>query len=956
MTTDYMQKQREHAEIAKDLLRVDSARWNEFFAILGGVSGKGGYLIQHYERRLCEDCQGSSVEDFCQHLQTYLQRKNNYILATLIETKQHFFSDYFRDVLKDVYRDFFDCYGDARLKENKKREKENLPLLINVQIDNAEEFDLHEVIAAPQVEEIHPVVSLFARYPSELWKINQKDFLTLWMAIALKFTHEYVAFVLNFPTANAVAARIRNFKNKAIAYSADGTSNSQILNEWLNHSFVLQFAPDSPKWFLNLHIPYDCSEPLKQYIRIELIKDNGVHITTATVKFGNVLCKIENGWGEMKLSDFHSAINIKSGCVKVMDRNGHEFEFYPVYQTENIVTTITDTVFERWNTQKSDTLQFIADFGPGFAWLLNRNMDYERYGAPKKFDYSDLSVVPGEALVLFASDRKISEGALPEHGFVLPLEWRYLPEYDNPYSSLLPQALIDLGKKIAVQHKVSRGWGLHPSYRFFHDRVDFSKQTVFGANDETVASAYLSLSAALILAVQKYTVPSKIFASAQYDWQNESLKKINLLENKMLMAANWSADPFFVARNQQAEAEQIISGNKFSFDAIGCDSGKDAAFHFLEPLRPTKFSPLKTVPDPDYKQHRPQLVEALSALVNATWDKKDENTLKRNSFVILSGNPGMGKSILMSDLRDRYSEKHTVFSFACNAGDKNCAENFVKSISYQIAGNSSAFAVAALNNLSTLAADADIAEQYRKLVHEPLIATADKNNSHRYYILVDGLDEDASGTICRLLTNKAMQFPANYAVVVSTRPVEPLFGNLRANATGVLDLSAEEFSVSCKKDLKKFIINYIYSDENVSRCWQDANYNDDELREKIGSKDRSFLYAQYVLQGVADGMYHFDQLDKELPAGLTAFYEQSFRYRFATEAEYNVVRPLLKLLLENDSVTIEDASAVLQQPVGKLVKLLQGYCVVCDNTLSLSDATLREWLRDSIKNPDFSIF
>ena len=156
--------------------------------------------------------------------------------------------------------------------------------------------------------------------------------------------------------------------------------------------------------------------------------------------------------------------------------------------------------------------------------------------------------------------------------------------------------------------------------------------------------------------------------------------------------------------------------------------------------------------------------------------------------------------------------------------------------------------------------------------------------------------------------------------------------------------------------MKGFIIKYIYSDENVRCCWNDAGYNDDELREKIGSKDKSFLYAQYVLQGVADGMYHFDQLDKELPAGLTAFYEQSFRYRFATDAEYNVVRPLLKLLLENDSVTIEDASAVLQLPVGKLVKLLHGYCVVSGNRLSLSDVSLREWLSDSIKNPDFSIF
>ena len=939
---DYKELTAKHIALAKELCADKSLAWPKFFKTLTENEGTVGYLPARYEQRIQDKNCAAEIDDFCSFLYSYLQKNGHHVLTVLIETNQNFFSKYFRNVLKDAYSSFEEQYASQ---------------LTTTTFDGEDEDNLHERLAAEQ-KTVTPVkLSAVGKRCSNLflniWKNNQLDYLSIWFGVALKCKYNYVADLLGFNTAGAVAKRIERFRE---AYCADGTSIPQQLDDWLQHNITLQFMSEAETMRLILHMPFCCEDKENCFVRLELLDADGNHIHSATVKYGNKSFPVKNGWGELKLLEFHELVKIKKCNVCILEDNGNVSEVFPVCTNELPVRIVTEDSFAKWATQKSDTLQFIADFGMEFAWLLNSNMDYERYGAPKKFDYSDLSVVPGEALVLFASDRKISEGALPEHGFVLPLEWRYLPEYDNPYSSLLPQALIDLGKKIAVQHKVSRGWGLHPSYRFFHDRVDFSKQTVFGANDETVASAYLSLSAALILAVQKYTVPSKIFASAQYDWQNESLKKINLLENKMLMAANWFADPFFVARNQQTEAEQIISGNKFSFDAIGCDSGKDAAFHFLEPLRPVNISPLKTVQNPEYKQHRPQLMEALSALVNASWDKKDKNVPKRNSFVILSGNPGMGKSILMSDLRDRYLEKHTIFSFACNAGDKNCAENFVKSISYQIAGNSSAFAVAALNNLSNLADSADVSEQYRKLVYEPLVATADQNNSHRYYILVDGLDEDASGTICRLLTDKAMQFPANYAVVVSTRPVEPLWGNLRANATGVRDLSAEEFSVSCKKDLKKFIINYIYSDENVSRCWQDANYNDDELREKIGSKDRSFLYAQYVLQGVADGMYHFDQLDKELPAGLTAFYEQSFSYRFATEAEYNVVRPLLKLLLENDSVTIEDASAVLQQPVGKLVKLLQGYCVVCDNTLSLSDATLREWLRDSIKNPDFSIF
>ena len=101
--------------------------------------------------------------------------------------------------------------------------------------------------------------------------------------------------------------------------------------------------------------------------------------------------------------------------------------------------------------------------------------------------------------------------------------------------------------------------------------------------------------------------------------------------------------------------------------------------------------------------------------------------------------------------------------------------------------------------------------------------------------------------------------------------------------------------------------------------------------------------------------YSQDAMAAAFPAGLTAFYEQSFRYRFASEDEYNAVSPLLRMLLEKESVSIEEAARQIPT-VGKLVKLLQGYCVVNNNTLSLCDATLREWLLDSIKNPDFAIF
>ena len=57
-----------HKKLAKDLMCEKSVRWNDLFKELGGIPGKGGYLTQHYEKRLQDECCGSSVEDFCQHL------------------------------------------------------------------------------------------------------------------------------------------------------------------------------------------------------------------------------------------------------------------------------------------------------------------------------------------------------------------------------------------------------------------------------------------------------------------------------------------------------------------------------------------------------------------------------------------------------------------------------------------------------------------------------------------------------------------------------------------------------------------------------------------------------------------------------------------------------------------------------------------------------------------------
>ena len=942
---DYKKLTEEHITLAKNLCHGDSWAWSTFFKILGADKDCAGYLRTHYARRL-QKKNGAELDDFCSFLYSYLQKDNHYVLTILIETNQHFFSDYFRKVLKAAYTKFVQTYGDQSVlcpfdKEYPDTDDETLPK--------------HTASEKENSDGLSDSAGSYTDFCRGIWKKNQLNYLSIWLDLALECKHRYIAAVLGISSDNAVAKRIGRFKDD-VTFSADGTSTAQQLDRWLLHNITLQFAPESENRYLILHLPFDCSAPENCFIRLELRHKNGTPVSEATVSYNTANCPIINGCGELRLSDFHANLKrYRVGCVKVFDGNGNYSEFFPVFKKDRFHKILSNELFDKWASREADLLQFSIDFGMGLAWLLNCNLDYKRYGAPGKFLYPDLKPSPGEALILFAANSSYTGSSLPKYGFIFPLEWRYLPEYDNPHSSLLPEPLIDLAEKIARQHQVSRGWGLHPSFRIFHDNVDFSRQTAIAGRDDSAASAYLSLSAALVLAARKYTPVERIFASAQWNWDIGKLQRISQLENKLNLAGKWKGNPFFVASEQYEEAHQTAVQNNSNIQVVpvgNVDPGTFTAFHFLEPLRPTAISPLKTVSDGDYKQKRSTLLKKLVKEGNAVWN--NEERAERNSFVILCGAPAMGKSILMSDLQIRYEKEHTVIAYACQAGDRNCTENFIKSLTWQFAVKSSRFAQQSLRNLAGLTRDAAPETMYRKLFYEPLIDNADPNISRHYYILVDGLDEDASGKIAQLLTAEDLQFPVNYTVVVSTRPVEPMFSMLQANATGVLNLAQEE--AECVKDRNRFIINYIYSNDAIRRCWQESNYDDDELRAKIAGKDNSFLYAKYVLQAVAEGMYHFNQLDRELPVGLIAFYEQSFRYRFETPEDYDRVRPLLKLLLDNGAISVSEASIQLGMPAGRLVKMLQGYCVVNGDMLSLSDLSLRDWLQDSIKNPDFSIF
>ncbi len=959
----------EHVALAKELCLPSSERWGELFAIIDEDSknGNGGWLSAMYARQLRDDC-NSSVEDFYLFLYEYLTRDNNYFLNGIIEKETHFFSGYFKDILQGAYKEFKSKHDD-RMKK--------------ARLDDDDSGINHETLSTE--EQYSPAVrNGFNALRKLLWKKSQKDCLILLLRLVFRAGNEYSAKFLGMGTANAVSQRLKRLQGK-IFFSADGTDAAIELDKWLKHNLILTFTPDNnlTQWEVKVHLPCNCDMPDSTYCLMECYSNN-IPIKAGVLHWGKATVEICNGVAEICLKDIQNAVDDDNGFFAVQIGTNPPTEGYPliVVPEDEKLKIVDDELFIRWKDLCCyDALfgKFIADFGDGLAYLLNESIDFQKYGAPDDIKHSLLLPASGEAWVLFASSETFEDnGFLPVNGFIMPLEWRFHPEYDNPHSALLPPSFIDLAKKISNQLN-AWGWGLYPARRFFHDRIDFSKLTLCGGRSDTISSAWLSLSSALVLAMNNSYKPLvPVFASAQYNFERESLAPIGLLEQKLNVAERWYAKDFFICQEQlfQFPADRSSASNNINLVPVIADTPVDyaytAAYHFLKDFKPQETSKMKNVHDENYKVKRAELVKNLSAMANAIWDKDSEKKKSSKgdlrSFVILTGNPGMGKSLLMHDLVERW-HNHNVVSYVCNAGQRNSCLDFIRNISYQLAIQSSDFAKAIIAIPGqTMAQATELSEEqakklYSQLVHQPLIQTVKKNRSIRNYIVVDGLDEDDSGLIANLLCDPEFRFPQNYSVVVSTRPIEPLYSSLKSIASAEMNLADTSYTECCNRDLEKYIINLIYGNETIRQCWENAklSLDDDKLREKIASKDRSFLYARYVLQGIEDGFYHFDKLESELPAGLVDFYNKSFKYRFSDSSEYDKVRPLLAILLQEPNISLQDAQNKLmangvQYPIGKMIQALRGYCIADKNELMLSDASLRDWLCDPVHNPDFSIF
>ena len=1016
---DYAELSGKHRALAERLCSLDAKKsdWELLYATLWD-------FVAHYFGKRLENLCGIGVGDFLQgELTQYLSENNCDKLRKFLALKnepdkpQHFFRKWFRMQIYAAYNRVFErtkkeiIASDPQLAlqiEKKHKEhsgddagkangKKKAKAGDEKKVKDPQEDSLKKYLTTDGRDEFASLVSLYWCKTPESKRTDGRKFAhelyTVVMFNLLGFSHSKIAALVGHNDHIASAGSERNFWRtvgedkrtllkawskaterirEVSAYSADAREEEdpiKALGETLTSlNFDGRHENAERRWRMELHIPPKVGTE-NNLIR-GIVQDYEGNVPKGKLFVCGKERKFrKNGCFELPVSEFRETARFGEIYLEWGDGVRVDGVLHVPWSFNNIV--LSRRLLETWAARKMSnedpvemTAELLNDFGVMLPFLFLsdealKKLPFEKFG----IEYPDRKSIKrrvNETLVLFRCGLGVDDDSpLSKDGFVLPLEWREIDVANNILCDQLPRNLIDLSEKVKqlFAHKSVR---LFPSTRFFDNRVDFSSPDLINEGEDAVGSAFGALAVGLRYGERLYKHPGWTFASIAFNFDDGVLKPISGIAQKIGLARSFGASRIMVAPGQ---GDVPTVGDIVVSEAHGrtldqqIDSVAYSHLAAIEPAIPMEF---KTT-DGNYEEPRYKIYSSLSAEANRV-DPKGKNPL--GPFVVLFGNPGVGKSIIMSQLHAYIAETVTnkCFNYVCAAGRENQGVDFAKAIAYSIGCQCAGVLPPGIDESfrKLVLHGEELKEFYRKWVLDSLervIETA--TAKEHFYILVDGLDEDSSGEILDLLTDAELRLPKRVAVVVSSRRIVQEEDRLTARRTFEIDLNGDDPDIqeTCELDLGSYIRYWPHRNRAVMNKLVNAGMTASELSRIILSHEQSFLYAYYVLHGIAEGRYEVETLGKDIPADLKACFYDAFKARFPTKASYGRVRPLLESIVGTGRVT----KAVARKAVGKgarlgeVVQALRGYVIEEGADLVLSSKPLRDWLADDLHNVEFGI-
>jgi len=264
----------------------------------------------------------------------------------------------------------------------------------------------------------------------------------------------------------------------------------------------------------------------------------------------------------------------------------------------------------------------------------------------------------------------------------------------------------------------------------------------------------------------------------------------------------------------------------------------------------------------------------------------------------LSGAAGTGKSAFAAWLAHR-GRVNVIGINLCryNLDDRTEAGSVIRTLIFQIATRVADYRRLLLDRLRAQAPDGSDtarkspADLFEQLLVEPLrLAIDGGRRADRYLVVIDGLDEtvrDGESALADILAEQANKLPAWIALVVTSRPEEPILGKFSRWKPHQIEAEAPENLA----DLHAYVNEWLSHLGDLPPGETAASL----AQRMVAASGGNFLYLRMLREAVTGGMLSL-AAPEGMPQGLVGLYRDWFKRRFPDAAVYETYMPLLAVL------------------------------------------------------------
>jgi WD40 repeat protein len=321
---------------------------------------------------------------------------------------------------------------------------------------------------------------------------------------------------------------------------------------------------------------------------------------------------------------------------------------------------------------------------------------------------------------------------------------------------------------------------------------------------------------------------------------------------------------------------------------------------------------------------------------------------------LVTGNPGMGKSVLASQLCTIANGKGVLaacFFFQHHKARRNNPKILVQTLAYQLCFANPQYKDQIENYLiEEELLQMNVFELFTDLVLKPLHNVQDV--SEQKLIIIDGLDEcdfEERGDLLKLILREFVKLPEWIGVIMTTRPDQKILRKL-SRIKSVFELNPD--------DPRNITDIKLYLRDILKERMQIVDL-ESGLEIMVKKSEGMFLYFHYASEAILEhDTLTLDHLNSLLPDGIDDFYEQNFRrlYSKLGKEKYSLLfqaitaaRSEFPKALIGPLLNVSDAeSSKIIDTVSVLLPVHNGY-------VNMFHKSIRDWLNDRDLAEDLAI-